>query len=389
MSKLLYREDAFCKEWKTEIDDTYERDGLFYVSLKETAFYPGGGGQPADHGTIAGLEVKSLANKDGITYYGLEDGIVGAADCCIDWTHRFDLMQQHTGQHLLSAAFRHVLDKETIGFHLGKEDVTIDIPGSKSSADELALVEQKANEWIYDNRIVSSYYVNSEELAALPVVKQPTVTENVRIVEIDGVEYNPCGGTHVSATGQIGMIKILRVEKQKQGQRIYFQCGKRALETSREVFAIVDQTAAQFQTNTKEVLQRIQKQTVDLQAAVRKTEELKEQLESLELQELIHSKSNMIARSYDGKDVKSLQRMAAKLLETGKEFVILADQTELKLVLSHQLEDFHCGNLFRTSLSDFGGKGGGNAQTAQASFQQKEDMARYIQFLQGHYRSIV
>lgn len=389
MSKLLYREDAFCEKWETEVDDTYEKDGLYFISLKETAFYPGGGGQPADRGTIANLEVKSVESKGAVPYYGLESSIRGKVECQIDWGHRFDLMQQHTGQHLLSAAFRLVLDRPTIGFHLGQEAVTIDLPGDKLTEAEIRMTEQKVNELIYDNRLISSYYVTPAQLAELPVVKQPSVTEDVRIVEIDGVEYNPCGGTHVSSTGQIGLIKILKTEKQKQGQRIYFLCGKRALETTRAMFSIVEKAADQFQTNSKEVLDRINKQAADLQAAVKRAEELEARLEELELQELIQTETPIAARSYEGKNVKALQRMAAKLLEAGKEFVILSDTGERKLVLTHKLEAFHSGNLFRSSLSDFGGKGGGSAQMAQASFRQTEDLERYVRFLQEHYRSIV
>lgn len=389
MSKLLYREDAFCEKWETEIDDTYEKDGLYFVSLKETAFYPGGGGQPADRGTIADLEVKAVESKDGVPYYGLETSVKGEVECRIDWNYRFDLMQQHTGQHLLSAAFRLVLDRPTIGFHLGQEAVTIDLPGDKLTEAELQLTEQKVNELIYENRMISSYYVTAAQLAELPVVKQPSVTEDVRIVEIDGVEYNPCGGTHVSSTGQIGLIKIIKTEKQKQGQRIYFQCGKRALETTSNMFSIVEKAADQFQTNSQEVLDRIQKQAADLQAALKRAEELEGRLEELELQELILTETPIVVRSYEGKNIKALQRMAAKLLEADKKFVILTDTAERKLVMTHKLNDFHSGNLFRTSLSEFGGKGGGSAQLAQASFQQIKDLERYVQFLQDHYRSIV
>ncbi|MFS0560880.1 DHHA1 domain-containing protein [Terribacillus sp. 179-K 1B1 HS] len=389
MSKLLYREDAFHKVWKTEIEDTYEKEGLYFVSLKETAFYPGGGGQPADQGTIAELDIRAVESKEGVPYYGLESKAEGKVDCQINWAYRFDLMQQHTGQHLLSAAFRLVSGRETIGFHLGKEDVTIDLPGDKLTEDELTSVEQKANELIYDDRLITSYHVSAAKLAELPVVKQPHVTEDIRIVEIDGVEYNPCGGTHVASTGQIGMIKILKTEKQKQGQRIYFQCGKRALETTRGIFSIMDQVASQFQTSSKDVLPRLKKQSTDLHSAVKRAEELERQLEELELQELIQAEASTVVRSYEGKNVKALQRMAAKLLEAGKDFVMLSDQGEQKLVVSHDLKDFHCGKLFSSSLSEFGGKGGGSVQTAQASFQRREDLERYMRFLQEHYQSIV
>nr|WP_318540721.1 DHHA1 domain-containing protein [Terribacillus saccharophilus] len=267
--------------------------------------------------------------------------------------------------------------------------MTIDLSGNKLTEAELQLTEQKVNELIYDNRLISSYYVTARQLAELPVVKRPSVTEDVRIVEIDGVEYNPCGGTHVLSTGQVGLIKILKTEKQKQGQRIYFQCGKRALETTSNMFRIVEKAADHFQTNSQEVLDRIGKQATDLQATVKRAEELEGRLEELEVVELIQTKAPIAVRSFEGKNVKALQRMAAKLLEAGKEFIILSDAAERKLVLTHRLDEFHSGNLFRTTLSDFGGKGGGSAQMAQASFQQTKDLERYVQFLQDHYRSIV
>jgi alanyl-tRNA synthetase len=388
MSKLLYRENSFCQNWQTVVIDTYEKDGLYFVALQETAFYPGGGGQPADKGSIAGAEVMAVEIKEDVPYYGLESPVNKQVVCQINWEHRFDLMQQHTGQHLLSASFRMAADRETVGFHLGLEDVTIDVAGDKLTDEELVGVERKANELLYDDKVISSYYVTSEQLAQLPVVKQPTVTENVRIVEVEGVEYNPCGGTHVQSTGQIGLIKILKVEKQKQGQRIYFQCGKRAFETTRNMFEIVDKAAAQFQTNRSNVLERLEKQSADLQAAVKRFEELENRLEELELKEIMQTEERLVIRSFEGKTIKALQRMAGTVAESGKDFVILSNYLDKKLVLANEVEGIHSGSLFRESLAAFNGKGGGNAQIAQASFSSQEDMERYITFLRDHYQSI-
>ncbi|QXE02950.1 alanyl-tRNA editing protein [Terribacillus sp. DMT04] len=389
MSKLLYRENSFCQNWQTIVIDTYEKDGLYFVALQETAFYPGGGGQPADSGSIAGVEVQAVEMKDDVPYYGLESQVNKQVDCQINWEHRFDLMQQHTGQHLLSASFRIKADRETVGFHLGQDDVTIDVAGDKLTDEELVEVERKANELLYDDKTISSYYVTSEQLAELPVVKQPTVTENVRIVEVEGVEYNPCGGTHVRSTGQVGLIKILKVEKQKQAQRIFFQCGKRAFDTAKTMFGIVDKAAAQFQTNRSNVLERLEKQSADLQAAVKRSEVLENQLEQLELKEIMQTEERIINRSFEGKTVKALQRMAGTVAESGKDFVILSNYIERKLVFAHHIEGMHSGSLFRESLAAFNGKGGGNAQIAQASFSAQEDMDRYIDFLKAHYQSIV
>ncbi|WP_179106578.1 alanyl-tRNA editing protein [Terribacillus halophilus] len=389
MSKLLYRENSFCQNWQTVVTDTYEKDGLYFVALQETAFYPGGGGQPADKGSIAGVEVKAVEMKEDVPYYGLESQVNKQVDCQIDWEHRFDLMQQHTGQHLLSASFRMTADRETEGFHLGQDDVTIDVAGDKLTNKELIEVERKANQLLYDDIGISSYYVTSEQLARLPVVKQPTVTENVRIVEVEGVEYNPCGGTHVRSTGQVGIIKILKVEKQKQAQRIYFQCGKRAFETTKTIFEIVDKAAAQFQTNRMDVLERLEKQSADLQSAVKHAEELENQLEELELKEIMQTEERMTIRSLEGKTVKALQRMAGTAAESGKDFVILSNYSDKKLVLASHLEGVHSGSLFRESLAEFNGKGGGNAQVAQASFSSQEDLERYVDFLKEHYQSIV
>lgn len=225
----------------------WKEDGT-YVLLEETAFYPHGGGQPCDEGRINGVAVLDVISEDENVLHKVASPLgEGVVTCEVDWQRRFDHMQQHSGQHLLSAVCRDLYQAMTVSFHLGTDYATIDVEQPELSPLQLATIEREVNQQIYKNRVVSSYFVTEEELAKLPLVKQPKVTENIRIVEIQDVEYNACGGTHVSSTGEIGMIKLLKAEKQKGHTRIYFKCGYRALQEFNDSLKILGNTIHQIQ----------------------------------------------------------------------------------------------------------------------------------------------
>lgn len=205
MTKKLYYDSAYIQEWSTVITSAIEREDGSYVTLAETTFYPHGGGQPCDTGTIGGIAVLDVVLEDQEVLHKVAQ-LPGQTevDCAIDWSRRFDHMQQHSGQHLLSAVFRELYQALTQSFHLGSDYATIDLDLPELSAAQLAEAEQEVNRQIYLNRAITSYFVTAEEMAKLPLVKLPKVTEDIRIVEIEGVEHNACGGTHVSSTGRLG-----------------------------------------------------------------------------------------------------------------------------------------------------------------------------------------
>lgn len=217
--KLFYK-DPYLKTFETKILKQQQvKKGDFYITLEETAFYPTGGGQPHDIGTLNGVKVLNVEEVDGeIRHYvertlpHLDDQVVGV----IDWERRFDHMQQHTGQHILSAAFAQLYDIHTVGFHLGNDTVTIDLDISELTEEMAGKAEKLANDIIMENRAIVTKWVEYDDLVNYPIRKLPSVKENIRLVIIDEFDYNGCGGTHPSATGEVGAIKVLNWERQRK-----------------------------------------------------------------------------------------------------------------------------------------------------------------------------
>jgi len=224
MIDRIYYTDSYLREFPASIVGRSE-DGLT-VYLDRTAFYPESGGQPADAGAIAGVAVVDVVDEgERVAHRLLAPLDLGPVECAIDWPRRFDHMQQHTGQHLLSAAFEDLLSLRTVSFHLGAESATIDLEGGAADAAALHKVERRANEIVFENRPVSVLF---EDVAQARGLRKPSDREGtLRIISIDGFDRSACGGTHVRATGQIGVILLRKVEKVRQTTRVEFLCGGR------------------------------------------------------------------------------------------------------------------------------------------------------------------
>lgn len=371
MTSKLYYESAYLQEWETTVTSTEEREDGLYVILEETAFYPHGGGQPCDYGVIHSIPVLDvLLEGDEVLHKVEKLPDQQTVHCRIDWSRRFDHMQQHSGQHLLSAAFREVFQAMTLSFHLGNEYATIDIERAELTPEQMLQVEEVVNRHIYMNHRISSYLVSEEELSRMPLVKQPKVTDNFRIVEIEGVEYNACGGTHVSSTGAIGMIKLLRAEKQKGNIRITFKCGTRALEEFNESVRILGSLSAKFNTGKDEIIDRIEKWENEQKQLQAELAALKEENDGYAARDLLaHTEGSIIANVFEHKSLKDLQSLAVKLTSLSDFPVLLLSALENKVVLAHSgSADFSCGAFFKANLAEFQGKGGGSDKMAQAGF---------------------
>ncbi|MGG1684419.1 alanyl-tRNA editing protein [Pseudalkalibacillus sp. NRS-1564] len=216
-TKLFYQDPYIttftAEKWEQFTDDANRS----YVVLDQTAFYPTGGGQPYDSGTINGVQVLDVEEVDGeVRHY--VDGKLPEAEHIhgdINWPRRFDHMQQHTGQHILSAAFEDQLGYSTVSFHLGQEVCTIDLNVATLDDDEVRAAEKFANNVVQQNLPIETKWVSEEELANYTLRKQLAVSEDIRLVMIPDVDYSGCGGTHPSSTGQVQAVSILKIEKQK------------------------------------------------------------------------------------------------------------------------------------------------------------------------------
>ncbi|WP_340395590.1 DHHA1 domain-containing protein [Paenibacillus sp. FSL E2-0177] len=386
MTNKLYYNSTYQTDWQTRVTETIEREDGLYVLLEETAFYPHGGGQPCDLGAIQGIPVLDVISEEELVLHKLERlPNEESVTCQIDWNRRFDHMQQHSGQHLLSAVCLEKHNFMTLSFHLGEDYCTIDIEVSELSSDQLYSIEREVNRQIYLNHNILSYFVTGEEAAQLKLVKQPKVTENIRIVEIKDVEYNACGGTHVSSTGEIGIIKLLKAEKIKGNTRIYFKCGYRALEEFNTSQQILGTLSSKFNTGKDEIIDRIEKWENEQKLLQAEIYLLKEKNDDYVVQELLNEQAGkMIAQVFEDKSLKDLQSLANKLTSKCDLPVLLATSAENKVVFAQNgSTEISCGAFFKAHLGSYNGKGGGSDKLAQAGFPTWEDALAFYEFARG------
>lgn len=243
VTEKLFYQDQYMRSFTARLQksDRDEKD-RFYVVLDQTAFYPSGGGQPHDIGTLNGVNVCDVEEVDGEVRHYLEEPAEIHKEFTgeIDWNRRFDHMQQHTGQHILSAAFEEEFSYKTVSFHLGAEICSIDLEAESLTDKEIGRVESIANNIILENRPVETRWVTEEELSNFALRKEVSVSANIRLVIIPDFDYNGCGGTHPDSTGQINSVKILHWEKQKKNKiRVYFVCGSRVLKLLGEKHKVI------------------------------------------------------------------------------------------------------------------------------------------------------
>jgi len=385
MTKKLYYESSKVSEWGAKVLDIFEEEGFYYILLDETAFYPEGGGQPGDIGSIDGipvLEISKNENEDILHKVGNSPASL-FVHCKLDWERRFDHMQQHSGQHLLSAVCRDLFNANTVSFHLGQDIVSIDIDTPSWTDVQTVETERIANQYIYENRKLHTYFVSEDQLKTIPVVKMPTVTENIRIVEIEGIEFNPCGGTHVEQTGEIGIIKILKTEKQKESTRLYFKCGLRALNDYTDSLTLLSTLSYKFNTGRIDILNRVERLENEHDKLSMAYEKLK--LENMEFfaSSLLANREDgsMIAHVFEDHTLKDLQLLSSAIHRKESSLLLFISLQEQKALLSHDgTISIHCGQFFREWLSSHNGKGGGNEKSAQAGFSSREDMMAFYTF---------
>lgn len=274
-TQRLYYSDSYTTAFDARcIEHTTFNDAPAVV-LDRTYFYPTSGGQPHDTGTLNGIPVIDVAVRegDGAILHILERPLAGEqVHGEIDWARRFDYMQHHTGQHILSQAFVRLAEAETIGFHMSPDSITIDLDTPTLDAALLEQVETLANQIVFEDRPVRAWFPDESELATLVLRKTPEVGGPLRVVEVAGFDLNACGGTHVARTGAVGLIKIVRTERRGEALRVEFRCGGRALADYREKNALMNRLAAALTTGYWDVpaaLERLRDENQSLRRELR------------------------------------------------------------------------------------------------------------------------
>ena len=435
----LYQTDRYLTEWEATITSvTHEKDTLL-LTLDRTAFFPEGGGQSCDLGMIGAYEVIDVQEKDGVVYHTAKAaGIIDAADiadaagtpdtanagdaaggiadavpafptqpnpgdtvsCKLDWGRRFDNMQRHCGEHILSGVFYQLFGGVNRGFHMGTDYMTIDIsleenPGITEITYEDALkAELAANEVIWsDAPVTVMAFETREEAEKMPLRKALAFDEDITIVSVGSVENAAdcvaCCGTHPSSAGQVGLIKVFKVENYKGMFRIYFEAGQRALKDYAKKHDILTQLSNQYSSSVEDFPEKLRTQEEKLASLKDELFHIKKALienECMKLEELLaHNDDASIAYPIKQLSLPDVFNMAKRYRGKCKQLIMLYSQADTSYVLVSSGKP-DCGALVKEYASFYKGKGGGNKVSARAIFSCKEDADLFAGLIQKHLR---
>lgn len=370
MKNLFYYKDTMMKEFKSQVVKTGKDETGNFIVLDNTAFYPTGGGQPHDTGWINELEIINVEKiGEEIRHYTAADvsNISGEISGKLHWSRRFDHMQQHAGQHILTAAFVELYDMTTVSFHLGTELVTIDLNVGEVSEDQLAAVEKRANEIILENRPIETKWVTKEELAQYKLRKDVKVDEDIRLVIIPDYDYNGCGGTHPTSTGQVGLLKILATEKMKKQIRVHFVCGNRVLQQLAMRKQVLSDVARQLSAPEEEAADALRKFAKTAKQTEKNLTEAQDALLEFEAKELANE--TVAAATFENRSIQSLQKLARFITQQNGEAIALLvanNEDKLQFVAARGSEQTKSmKDISTAALPLINGKGGGNDALVQ------------------------
>ena len=375
MEKLYYQ-NQYIKEFTAEIIDIKEIDSKFHVLLDKTAFFPGGGGQFADSGKIDIHEVLEVYEKDGLVHHVVEKKPIKIhkVKCYIDWDKREDGMHQHFGQHILSACFVKLLNANTVGFHLGKEFSTIDIIG-QFDEEKIREVERYANKIINDNITTEFIIPTRKELKNMGIkIDFSKVNEEIRIVKITDLDVNPCCGVHPKSTLDVRMIKIKKYEKYKQGMRIEFLAGNRAINYSIEKDSILTEICRYLSCSDKDAIKGINSLNEKLQSTLSQNRKIEEELLKYQVKDMIETAQkvgdiSVVKKIYEDKNVKEVGKVASKIVENENVISLMVAKGDEKVnfvfACSKNIKNISMNDLLKDALTLVDGRGGGSPFLAQ------------------------
>jgi alanyl-tRNA synthetase len=374
VTERIYYTDPTCIEFDATVTSSSDVDGRPLVVLDRTAFYPTSGGQPYDTGSLGDAQVTDVVD--------LDDGAIGHAVSvalargarvhgCVDWTRRFDHMQQHTGQHILSAAFDRLHRARTVGFHLGAVVSTLDLD-KVLGAGALASAEDEANRIVWENRPVSIRFATPQEAAAMTFRKDPARSGALRVIEVEGFDVSACGGTHVARAGEVGVVALRSWEKFRGGMRLEFLCGGRAL---REFRVLRDAVAGSLRylsvapPDLPSAIEGAQTENKDLRRAVR---DLGERLAVHEASSLVQrarpiGQARVIVEVVGGWDQAGLKALASAAAGQPGVVAALLSAADPALAVIGRASDVNldAAAVLKSLVEKFGGKGGGKPELAQ------------------------
>src|ERR1700761_1268050 len=395
MSDRLYYADPSLASFDAHVSDIREVSrtegrSLWQIALDRSAFCPTSGGPPHDTGVLTAtssggalLEAPILAVEEddqGEIWHITPKPLLAGTPVrgYVDWSRRRDHMQQHSGQHLLSAVVYRQLGAATVSFHLGEMTSTIDLAREAIAPEEWERVEDAVNDIIAEDRAVTTRTIPRLEaemlLAAGTLHKLPDRKGDIRLIEIDEIDVNACGGTHVEATGQIGALLIRGTERVRQGIRVEFVCGIRAMVTARQDLTTLTRTAATLSVGRLDVTDAVDRLLAEGRAANKARQKLTEELAGYQASSLLLELSSqtgrkVLQRTFADRDAGYLKLLASRMIASGSEICVLLASTQEEparvIVAASPDQKVDCGTLLRDTLAVYGLRGGGSPTMAQ------------------------
>jgi alanyl-tRNA synthetase len=371
MTARLYYDDAYLARFTAQIVEA--SDGGRRVYLDRSAFYPTSGGQLHDRGRIAGAQVLDVVDEEERVAHVLSAPLEpGPVECAIDWARRFDHMQQHSGQHLLSAVAAEMFGFDTVSVHLGEEISTIDVTARSLDPAQMAAIERRVNEAVCENRAITVSYEEAAGAAGLRKASERTGT--LRIVTIEGMDRSACGGTHVRRTGEIGPVLLRKLDRVRDTARIEFVCGARAVACARADYDTLNAAARQFCAAAADVPGLIAAQMEKLAAADKDRRKLAAELAVRQGRELyqtapVNAQGVRVLEIAAAEKPGEMERLRAQSFAQGARCaVLMVGGAPPAVILAASADSgFPAGETLKKWLAELGGRGGGTAQLAQGS----------------------
>lgn len=385
MTERLYYTDAYCTRFEARVLDMVEGERR-RVYLDRTAFYPTSGGQPHDTGRLNGAAVIDVIDEGERVAHVVEGSVAGdRVTGEIDWPRRHDLMQQHTGQHVLSALFADALDAQTVSVHFGAQSSTLDLAVDALSSGVLADIERRANAVVWENRPVSVIFEEAETATGLR--KASDRAGELRVVSIEGLDKSACGGTHVRGTSEIGPILLRRTERAKKALRIEFLCGARALARGRADFTLLTRMAQAASTSIENLGSVFDAQGAALRDAESARRRLAGTLDQYRAREL-HATTptdalgvrRVVQRCDSGTSLEDVRGLALAFAALPRAVYLAATESPPALLLAASDDsEVNAGEVLRAAVTARGGRGGGSPRLAQGTVPSVEALAAAVQ----------
>ena len=375
MEKLFYI-DSYIKDFVAEIEEIKEKDNKYHILLNKTAFFPGGGGQYCDLGTIDNINVVDVYEEDDKIYHVLDKkpNRIHKVKCELDWDRREYGMQHHFGQHVISACFNNEYNAKTVGFHLGQDFSTVDIEGFFKE-DDIIKIEKMCNEIIRENIPVEFLNINKKEAKKLKIKEDLSKLSNdIRIVKFGDLDINLCCGVHVKNTLDLRVIKIKKFEKYKKSTRIEFLCGTKAIDEMLKRDNYLNKICKLLSSNEEGAYKGIENLNNKLNEVNKENKKLEEIISNYEAKEMIEeaekvNNMNIIIKTYENKNMNYINKIANKITEREDNIGLFAlineDKLNLLFACSKNLENLDMNLLLKDSIKLVDGKGGGSKFLAQ------------------------